>query len=92
MHATHKARESFVAELVRECPRANVWHATRLLRFGVAVESLLHGEYSESKYRRVTQKVVLIARMCECGVLFVVQSPTIRLTTPGGKVLGVPTS
>jgi hypothetical protein len=92
MHATHKQRESFVAELVRECPKADVWHATRLMRFGATVEALVHGQYSEIKYRRISAKVTELAKLCGCGVLFVTQSPCVRLITPSGRQIGVPTS
>jgi hypothetical protein len=91
--ATHKQREAFVAELVRECPDASVWHATRLMRFGAAVESLLHGgAFHEIKYRRIASKVQDIARGIDCGVIFVSQSPCVRLVTPSGKEVSVPTS
>jgi hypothetical protein len=93
VRATHKARESFVADLIRECPKANVWAATRLMRFGSAVESLVHdGNFSEIKYRRIQSKITGIAKLCECGVLFITQSPCVRLITPSGKQIGVPTS
>ena len=93
MKARHKARESFVADLVKACPKAGVWHATRLMRFGSAVEGLMHnGHFNYTKYQRLSAKVREIAHSIDCGVMFVAHSPCIRLLTPDGKHLGIPTS
>lgn len=99
--ATHKARESFVAELVRRCPNADVWYATRLMRYGSTYsliqqwkrEGQVFSEHTLRKEVRIKTHIEMIARDLKCCVIFDERSnPTVKLLPKKGSAICVPTS
>ena len=103
--ATHSERETFVANLIRNCPKAGIRHSTRLMRLAHTYHFfqdlrtrdgylLPHATRKES---RVIQKIADLARAVDCVPIF--QSPrpdvehTVGLHLPEGKgELWIPTS
>jgi|ERR1700674_101927 len=63
--ATHHERETFVADLIRQAPKATIHTVTRLLRLG-ATYRRLYGVADPRKSMRIRHKMQLICIAADC--------------------------